>query len=752
MASDTPSDDERDSDVDPWADIVADSLANDGDDGAFDFSTLDVTPGEPSGRAIDASLGPFDDVSDEATDQSPFADLMADDEDGESSPIGPVDAQHDAFAEAQSEGFAEAQSEAFVDAEHDAFAEARSEAFAEVLDDAFRDEAFTESADEPLDVFAEPDGSLDAADESAEASTASPELSVFAPDDAAPHEALASFMDPQAGFDAPFDAGDVEGSGAADEESEHGAFPSEVAEDDDDAAFGWAQVEEAFAGDGDAEADTAEDMVSAGADGMADDESEASSPWDEDVAAAVTDEDGEAMPAFDAASIGGAAAVAASAVGEQGGRAVARRPQPKKSGKKGGLGQLIGIVLGGALSIPIVIGILIGLMWMGRPDPIGLRKWLPGASFLLPPARQVARAGNGEPRPRNLDELSGGASDAGDAPRAPTNAVEPTSAFGGTDGEAAVQAVAAAAVPVGATPPQGDGDDQPSADLLAAIPAMPAPDRSPLPPDPIDLAGAGDAAPAAVVPMEAEPEPLDLAQLDLAIDAAAEAEGALVETAEDDPERRRRMVEWYRSLSRVAEELAAVEAVAVESGRPFEEASVRLDTLVTGIALKERLAGDLARLARNWLSFARRDSDGVVLPVTFHSTRPVGPYWCSKVLIDEADGETREVAIVSRHAPFAELGEQCLVTGVVFDGGTVWAADVRSLAAARDAGVVDRARGDAVPADEVPVPIVPEPDLPKFDLPKLDLPEVGLPEIDAPVPDAPKVDAPEVDEGVVPGT
>lgn len=686
MASDTPPDDDRDAEVDPWADIVADGLTDDGDQGAFDFADLDVRPVEPAGEPL-AALPPDHGADDRVAD--------------------------DAAAGAD-----------------DVFAAAATAATGDST--ALADDVFAEliGGDEPDEPAGEDrvaaGGSGDVADDDAFADIAAdeaappPSLSVFAPDDAAGWESSSTDSDAFAAgvLDEmpPAAAAVTDGAGPADHEA-------------DREAFGWAALDPADTASGEAAADEP--------------------AWGDVVSETTADESGseEGIPAFatDGAEMAVGAAVGAAAVasGADAARRAPRRQARAKGGAgKGGLGQFVGIVLGGALSIPIVLGILIGTMWMGRPDPIGMRRWLPGASFLLPPARP-ARGGGGQ-QAQDLDSLStaegsaaGGAVDQASDTPPPADPGEPASAFAAVApaaalaGDAAATAVAVDAVRDGVDP----GGSLPPADPLAALPVPAVPDLD---------------APAAVAPAPPEPEPLDLATLDAAVEQAATAAVILDGADADDPDRRRHMVAWYRSLARVAEELTAVEAVAVESGRAFEEAAVRLDPLMVALAPDGPRGGDLVRLARNWLSYSRRDTDGVVLPVTFQSARPVGPYWCSKVVIEDAGGEPRELAVVSRQRPFLELGERCVVTGVLFDGGTVWAADVRSTDAPPavpdlgDAASPERPVTDlpaVPPAADAPALPAPGADVPArkapSEAPDIEVPEIPVPDIGVPAPPVP---------------
>ena len=119
---------------------------------------------------------------------------------------------------------------------------------------------------------------------------------------------------------------------------------------------------------------------------------------------------------------------------------------------------------------------------------------------------------------------------------------------------------------------------------------------------------------------------------------------------------------------------------AADTGRPLEGTQERLTELHAGIAAQGAVAAALPKLARDWLAYSRRDSEGILLPVTFDSAKKVGPYWRSKVQLDEGE-HARELAIITREEPAALAGDKLLVTGIVFDGDVIWAADLRSAAA-----------------------------------------------------------------------
>jgi hypothetical protein len=185
-----------------------------------------------------------------------------------------------------------------------------------------------------------------------------------------------------------------------------------------------------------------------------------------------------------------------------------------------------------------------------------------------------------------------------------------------------------------------------------------------------------------VAPVIPEPAPLDHGSLEAAVADAASALDAVQAVADPaDPVRKTLLVDWYKQLARTAHELATLEHVAADSGRPLPETPAAVADLGGRILATPEITDDLARLARNWLTYSRRDGDGVVMPATFSGVRRVGPYWCSRVSIAEAGGATRELSVISRVEPAAAPGDPVVIMGLVMDGGVLWASDLRSAAA-----------------------------------------------------------------------
>jgi hypothetical protein len=501
---------------------------------------------------------------------------------------------------------------------------------------------------------------------------------------------------------APDEPGDVDGLDGFDDES-GSAFDPEAIE----IGTGHSGIESAsevegggFVGE-DSEASTEAAEAFFGAVG------EPESPEDEIVeSVSFVESDAEASEEADIIDFGTAAAGVAAAAAASGGRddsvtiAASKSRPGGRAGKRGGIGQLVGIVLGGLMAIPIVLGILIGLMWMGWEDTAGIRTWLPTqAAFLLPPAnRGATRAIAGGPdlsAAPSLDDLpttpaTEPAPDSGAEPapeRAAVSADEPAAAPMPQDDEPAVPSMpqdpeglatsteSATSSPTGEPKP---GDlamplaTPPSLDDVAAL-VTPQEDvavgSAPMPVEPI-------------VPAVPEPEPLDTSGLERAVAEASTALEAVQGVGDPaDPARKALLVEWYKQLVRVAEELAMLERVAADSGRPLAATpEVAADHHHRILAAPERL-DDLARLARNWLAYNRREGDGIVMPATFAGARQVGPYWYSRVSMAEAGGRSREVAVISRAEPAAAAGDAVLISGLVLDGDLLWAADMRSAAA-----------------------------------------------------------------------
>lgn len=384
----------------------------------------------------------------------------------------------------------------------------------------------------------------------------------------------------------------------------------------------------------------------------------------------------EADPGIDGFGIEHAAAAAV----------VTGMPSTARKAKKSG-GGVFGAIIGGVLSVPIVLLVLLGVFWGTGRDPIGFRSWLP--RFLLPASarasvRQMANVARpADAPPTTLDSLTGvestesATADATDPEMGESESTDesPSIEAGLLDGLSDVTA----SIDDEAEPPMledAEGTTDPTLDsvpdvaiessLLASAPTTTMRDLdTPVPP-----------------PAPAEPPPLDLSGLESAVESAMASTDTVLAGQADSSDRRKRLVAWYKDLARVGEELAMLETVAADSGRPLTETPRPILDLYGRIVAAESVAADLKRLCRNWVDFAKRPADGVMLVGEVVSTRQVRPYWHTSVAIEQADGSRREVVVISRRAPRADPGDRAVVAGVVFSGDVVWGADCGRLEAA----------------------------------------------------------------------
>jgi hypothetical protein len=340
----------------------------------------------------------------------------------------------------------------------------------------------------------------------------------------------------------------------------------------------------------------------------------------------------------------------------------AAKPRAPARKQGGGIGQLIAIVLGGMMAIPITYAILI---WGFQRDPFKLAGMLPEqVAFLLPEKLQPGFRKSGGPKldaPSALDDL----------PAVPETPETPAAPATGDDAAPPPADLAAAAIEgeaVVADAPKKMPADAPGAEPVTTPATPPEPSR-----DEFALAPQRPAEP----PAPPEPEPLDLTALEAAVGEASAAFDALTAADPEAPERKKLLVAWYKRLAAAAEQLVLLEKVAVDSGRPLGAAVAALDPLSAGIAADVAVQEDLARLSGMWLGSKKRAADGAMLLGTFDGARQVGPYW--SMLVTVAGAEPLSVNVISRTKPTLEPGERVLVTGVVFDGDVVWAADCRSL-------------------------------------------------------------------------
>lgn len=364
---------------------------------------------------------------------------------------------------------------------------------------------------------------------------------------------------------------------------------------------------------------------------------------------------------FAAMGTAGAAVAAGAAAGAKRAKP-GRRPAPRRK-QPSVIGQLVGVILGGAMAIPITFAILI---WGFGKDPFNLTPMVPDSLAFLLPAK--FRAG-GPTAPDaidvaglpSIDDAIGGSGGTADAVPKIDDAAEPVTEPSGDEQTPAGPPVTdVVAVDPPAAADEGTVDDP----LMNLLDESPAPSSPPAPP---------------------EPEPLDLTDLDTAISAAGAALEAVAAVDDPaDPVRRKLMARWYKSLATYAEELAALESQAAETGRPFGPAAERADTIRGGLADHPHLLQSLGGLARDWIAYSKRPSDGLVMPGTFVAARRVGPYWRSQVELPAVDKKPAlEMTVLTRTEPAVAPGDPVVVTGLAVDGDTVWAVEVRTAAADR---------------------------------------------------------------------
>ena len=406
------------------------------------------------------------------------------------------------------------------------------------------------------------------------------------------------------------------------------------------------------------------------------------------------------------AATGAVVAATGAAVASSGGRPSA----VKKKG--GGLGQMVGVVLGGLMALPITYAILI---WGFQKDPFKLGKQVPPQlAFLLP---QKLQPGYRPPRKADAGPSLDAAPSLDDLPSMDETSVPPASepadtvAAASTETEtmatdtvaaSSVEPAAASAEPTEPAEPGSDtaneavaSDDTIVAPLAMAAAASPAT----LPPtDPLsgldalvaDVAVAVTPAPAAEV---ASLPPLDVTAVEMAAERATqafetlkretlehEAQGTITDAT--DPARDRLLVVWYKRLAQLSEELVRLETMASDSGRSFAATPAAAADLFDRICVSERAVADLDRLGRMWLTTEKRRADGVAVVVTLGASRQIGPSWSTRAVVsgELPDGTDRSLSIISRMAPPADAGDRVVVAGVLFDGDAIWAADMRPVA------------------------------------------------------------------------
>jgi hypothetical protein len=498
------------------------------------------------------------------------------------------------------------------------------------------------------------DGAPTAGDEASPVAEASAEAEEFGGDELFA-EAIASEL---------FEGDSPEDSAAAAAAADMFEPGIEAGEDTDDAAgntggmFSFAESVESDADEGQPEKDSEaandsndfEFMVhSAGSDEPDADGDGAGSETAEEEPSSSEDFDGLATPVIAAES-----ATEPKAAGKK--AAKPTRAAPAKKKKPSMVGQMIGMVVGGAMSIPIVLAIL---WWGVGKDPLKVAPMVPDSLGFLLPAKlraggQIAMTTGGGSAP-SLDDVLGGAGgpepdSTGIAGVEPDTSDEPEPVL--PEPEPIVPADTDVAVTEPAPVAGNEGDDE----LMALLNEDTPPSAEPTPPPPAP-----------------EPEPLDIAALQSSAEKALAALTA-VEGVSDptDPVHKKLLVECYKALAAYAQELAMLERVAADTGRPLDAMPTPVTTMHEAVSGRPELFDALARLTRDWLAYPRRSSDGVVAPVTFVSARQVGPYWRAEVTVGE-----RPLVVLTRSEPAAAQGDLLLVTGLSVDKDVVWATDVR---------------------------------------------------------------------------
>jgi hypothetical protein len=394
----------------------------------------------------------------------------------------------------------------------------------------------------------------------------------------------------------------------------------------------------------------------------------------------------------------------------------------------GGLGQLVGVVAGGLLAIPVTLAILI---WgLGR-DPFQLTRQIPeSASFLLP-----AKFRPGQRDARRAVAVGGPALDASQTLDQLPTAGRPADAAGSVppDVTTAVPAEPSEIAPDG-PPGVEDGlpmpvDMSPITDTPAATASM---ESATLEKERLDVVPEHDVAidlnSSALVALTVPSPPgidaapvrtVDLAALE---DALARATIATAEvdlpSGSGNPEAHdHALVGWYRALSEVAVRLAGAERASMEAGL---SETAGLDRYVD---FRRELLGsmdseqstarlnELADLGEMWLGSARRPSDGTILVGILDAVHAVGPWWGGRITVV---GETpTTVTFLSRNAPEAAPGDKVMATGVLADVATMWMVDCTAVSTGSAAGTAvsgmvegdetsdpDAALEGAVPGDD----------------------------------------------------
>ena len=330
-------------------------------------------------------------------------------------------------------------------------------------------------------------------------------------------------------------------------------------------------------------------------------------------------------------------------------------PRSKRAG--GGLGQMVGVVIGGVLAIPVTLAIL---LFGFQRDPLQITPKVPdGLRFLLPSRFRSA----GEER--GTDKTTGGLG------RLTLDQISPPPVRGATTADPVPEPsiTSAAAIPA----PVEEAVVEEAVVEEAVVEEAVVEEAVVVDPVLIDAESAGIAA-------GRESAGIDLATVTAAIGAATNATDTLGEKTfgGEATAREQALVGWYRSLSLVALELAKVERATIESGRSSREVIDRFADLRARLAIERH--DDLELLGSMWLASEKRPSDGAILVATLEAVRPVGPWWGGRLAVG---GEAPHgLSFLSRSAPMAQLGEMVIVVGVLGESDTIWAVDIGTCPAA----------------------------------------------------------------------
>jgi len=345
-----------------------------------------------------------------------------------------------------------------------------------------------------------------------------------------------------------------------------------------------------------------------------------------------------------------------------------RRSPPRKK-QPSMVGQLIGVVGGGAMSIPIVLGIL---WWGVGRDPLQVAPLVPDSLGFLVPAKfrssgQVGAVAGRRLQGPGLDDLLG------------AGTVDDVGLAAGGRREFGDESTAGDEFPQPEIPAL-DPVDPPETGLAASV-QMPAV-MDDVDDDPLAALLREEEMVAAAEPAPVEPEPLDLSGLEAAAEKATAALAAVGTDADiRDPVTKKLLVNCYRALAAYAQELVLLERVALDSGRPLADLPSPAEDVHRAVVNRPDLHDTLTRLTRDWLASDRHPSDGVFAFATFDSARKAGPYWRTEVTVGD-----RPLVLISRSEPAAVPGEAVIVTGLAIEGGVLWATDVRPARAGNGFG------------------------------------------------------------------